>query len=375
MSGIMNMVVGSSFGPTVPVYSLYGTGNNLQGQLGQGNTATPYTSFTKIGALTTWTEIDTAAYSSIAIKSDNTIWAWGLNSYYQLGLGDTVDKSSPVQIGSATNWSTVSAGTSHRIAIKTTGTMWAWGRNNTGQCAQGYTNSGENFPVQIGGLTTWSKVSAGGGHSAAIKTDGTMWSWGLGSSGQIGNSNTANLSSPVQVGALTNWSNVAAGFYFTVAVKTDGTLWSWGVNSYGNLGDGTTTNRSSPVQIGAGTTWSKVSAARDSGYAIKTDGTLWSWGFNQSYGSLGIGDTTNRSSPVQVGALTTWSTISGGEAGYHAAAIKTDGTLWTWGYNYTGQLGLGSSGNYAKRSSPVQVGSLTNWLKVAGGYGHTLAIG
>ena len=371
MSGIMNMVVGSSFGPPIPVYSLYATGRNTEGQLGQGHTASPYTSYVIIGASTDWAEIDCGSYSSIAIKNNNTIWAWGYNYRGQLGLGDTTNRSSPVQIGSDTTWSKVSSGGDHRIAIKTNGTMWSWGHNGYGRLGISYNNSYEFYPVQIGGLTTWSKVSAGLAHNAAIKTDGTIWAWGQGSSGQIGNSNTADLNSPVQIGSLTNWANVSAGFAFTVAVKTDGTLWSWGSNGYGQIGDGTTTNRSSPVQIGSLTTWSKVAAARSAGYAIKTDGTLWSWGGNYA-GGLGLGDTTHRSSPVQIGALTNWSKIDGSISGFFATSIKTDGTLWSWGHNSLGQLGLS---NQTNRSSPVQVGSLTNWLKTAGGYSFNLALG
>jgi alpha-tubulin suppressor-like RCC1 family protein len=372
----MNMVLGSSFGPPIPVYAFYATGRNTEGQLAQGNSSSPYVNFAQIGSFTTWTEIAAASYASIAIKNDNTLWSWGYNGYYQLGLGDNVNKSSPVQIGSDTTWYKVTAADTHRVAIKTNGTMWSWGQNTFGRLGISYNNSYENYPIQIGALTTWSKVFAGGAHTAAIKTDGTLWMWGYGSSGQIGNNNTADINSPVQVGALSDWANanVSCGTEFTVAVKTNGTMWSWGKNGYGNLGDGTTVNKSSPVQVGSLTVWMSVATARESGYAIKTDGTLWSWGQNYA-GALGIGDTTARSSPVQVGALTNWAKVDGGNGGYWAAGIKTDGTLWTWGHNNVGQLGLGSSGNYAKRSSPVQVGSLTNWLSVAGGYGHLLALG
>ncbi len=102
---------------------------------------------------------------------------------------------------------------------------------------------------------------------------------------------------------------------------------------------------------------------------LKTDGTLWVWGEN-SYGRLGLGDTTNRSSPVQIGALTTWLNISAGK--YYSSAIKTDGTMWAWGRNIFGELGQGDTIN---RSSPVQVGALTTWLNISGGGRHTLAIG
>jgi alpha-tubulin suppressor-like RCC1 family protein len=148
-------------------------------------------------------------------------------------------------------------------------------------------------------------------------------------------------------------------------------LFTWGRNAYGQLGNGNTTNRSSPAQVGTLTDWSKITAAgyKQFGAAIKTDGTMWAWGRNDN-GQLGLGNTTDRSSPVQIGALTTWLTVA---AGYtHRAAIKTNGTMWTWGRNNSGQLGIGDTTN---RSSPVQIGALTTWLTVAGGKYHSMAIG
>ena len=143
----------------------------------------------------------------------------------------------------------------------------------------------------------------------------------------------------------------------TVAVKTDGTLWSWGEGATGRLGHGNTTDRSSPVQVGALTTWAAASAGGDFSGAIKTDGTLWTWGRNTS-GRLGLGNTTDYSSPKQVGALTSWSLLSCGFTS-HTLVIKTNGTLWGFGSNVNGELG---QGNTTANSSPVQVGALTSWL-------------
>ena len=147
-------------------------------------------------------------------------------------------------------------------------------------------------------------------------------------------------------------------------------IWVWGSNIVGQLGNGTTTNYSSPIQIGSLTNWKQVSASAG-GFltiGIKTDGTLWTCGYNY-YGQLGNNTTTNYSSPIQVGSLTNWSQIAGGA--YHTAAIKTDGTLWTWGYNGYGNLGNNTATSY---SSPIQVGALTNWKQVSCGYNNTVAI-
>jgi len=165
-----------------------------------------------------------------------------------------------------------------------------------------------------------------------------------------------------------NWSSVSCGGYHTIAIKTDGTLWAWGENGYGQLGLGDTTDRNTPTQVGTGTNWSSVSCGYGHTIAIKTDGTLWAWGYNY-YGQLGLGDTTNRNTPTQVGTGTNWSSVSCG--GWHTIAIKTDGTLWAWGYNYYGQLGLGDT---TDRNTPTQVGTGTNWSSVSCGVYHTIAI-
>jgi alpha-tubulin suppressor-like RCC1 family protein len=187
----------------------------------------------------------------------------------------------------------------------------------------------------------------------------------LGNNGQLGQNDTISRSSPVQVGVLTNWSQVSGGGYHTAAVKTDNTLWTWGYNNAGQLGQNNTTRRSSPVQVGALVNWASVCASRLGCLAVKTDGTLWSWGYN-SQGQLGLGDTIDRSSPVQIGALTNWFRVpeNGGTTnGWNFGAVKTDGTLWLWGDgNQGGQLG---QNNTEDRSSPVQVGALTNWGKVS----------
>ena len=173
-------------------------------------------------------------------------------------------------------------------------------------------------PKQIGALTTWSTIAAGYAISAAIKSDGTLWTWGRGASfGATGHNNLTNYSSPVQVGSLTNWANISIGFFQMIAIKTDGTLWSWGANNLGQLGLGNTTYYSSPKQIGALTNWSSTSCGNYHVLSIKTDGTLWSWG-NNNYGQLGINNITQYSSPKQVGSLTSWINIA---ASYAPLAI------------------------------------------------------
>jgi len=350
--------------PAIPK-ALYAWGRNNRGQLGLNDTLNR-SSPAQVGALTTWSEIASGGGNygfSVAVKTDGTMWIWGNNDVGQLGLNDTVYRSSPVQVGALTGWFKIAAGSNFGLAIKTNGTLWSWGRNNYGQLGLNDTDN-RSSPVQIGALTTWSQVSSGAYFNLAVKTDGTMWGWGNNGAGRLGINNTDNRSSPVQIGALTAWSQVSAGANSSVAIKTDGTMWSWGNNNSGQLGlndSGAYTERSSPVQIGALTTWSKITGGSSFNVAIKTNGTMWGWGSNNA-GRLGLGDTYYRSSPVQIGALTTWSQVATGEN--FAFAIKTNGTLWSWGNNQFGTLGLNESGTPYNRSSPVQVGALTTWSRL-----------
>jgi len=223
-------------------------------------------------------------------------------------------------------------------------------------------------------LTNWSKVSVGNNSfTLAIKTDGTLWSWGQNGYGQLGLGNTTDYSSPKQVGALTTWATIGkAGGSYSAAIKTDGTLWVWGVNQWGQLGLGNTTSYSSPKQVGALTNWLNVSCGYQFLIAVKTNGTLWSWGRNQS-GQLGLNVPSNYSSPMQVGSLTTWLSVSASSYGDNFAnAITSSYTLWSWGQNTYGQLGDGTT---TTRSSPVLVSGTQRWVQTICNSDSTLGLG
>jgi len=186
----------------------------------------------------------------------------------------------------------------------------------------------------------------------------TLWVWGNNQYGNLGQNNKTERSSPIQIGTDTDWKTFSACYEQTCfGIRTNGTLWSWGYNGFGVLGINGSVNarRSSPTQI-PGTTWSQFHGRRGAASAIKTDGTLWMWGRN-STGQLGQNNKTYYSSPVQIPG-TSWSTANTGSSSF---AIRTDGTLWAWGgENNYGQSGLNDK---SARSSPVQIPG-TTWEKV-----------
>jgi alpha-tubulin suppressor-like RCC1 family protein len=272
---------------------------------------------------------------------------------------------------SDTTWCQVANNTLHNIAIKTNGTLWAWGTGTNGRLGDG-TNISKCSPVQeFCSDTTWSQATAGCFHSSAVKTSGTLWTWGCGGSGQLGDGTTLSICSPVQEFCSdTTWCQVAAGCTNTVAIKTGGTLWSWGCGQLGVLGDGTILTKCSPVQeISGDTTWCQVNAGRTATSALKSDGTLWSWGWNQA-GRLGDGTNTSRCSPVQeICSDTTWCQVKSSDYAT-TAAIKTDSTLWTWGSQRCG-ISLTGVATFLGRCSPTQeYTNDTNWCFVSLGCFH-----
>jgi alpha-tubulin suppressor-like RCC1 family protein len=336
--------------------ALWAFGDNTYGQLGDG-TQTNRSSPVQSGTSTTWSELAYGRDHALAIKQGE-LWTWGSNVQSQLGIGSSGGlRTTPAQVGSLTNWAKVDAGNTHSLAIKTDNTIWAFGDNTYGNLGLGDTTV-RNSPVQIGSLT-WSQITAGTNHSAAIRWDGALFTWGRNHVGQLGQGNTTSLSSPVQVGTATDWSVVRAFGNSTLALKTGGTLWGWGLNTSGQLAQGNAVNRSSPVQIGTLSTWLSIACGYGNVFAKTTSGQTWVWGIN-TQGSLGLGDLIARSSPVALGSTNEWGSFAPGRA--HTIATKPDGSLHSWGQNNLGQLG---SGNTTNRSSPVQVGTLTDWLALA----------
>ena len=345
---------------------LFAWGDNANGELGLNN-ITRYDSPVQVGSLTNWLTPSGGSDNflegfTLCTKTDNSLWSWGGNTHGKLGHNNTTSRSSPVQIGSLTNWLSPSAGYRNSICLKTDGSLWSWGHNDTfGGLGLG-DKINRSSPVQIGSLLDWGSRFSNNGLDlcVAVKTDGKLWAWGRNHYGQLGNGNTTYFSSPIQIGSSSNWYIPSLGRQHSACTTTDGKLFIWGDNTSGNLGLGDTVRRSSPVQVGALTNWKQPMCTYKSTFCVKTDGTLWAWGGN-SIGELGQGDLVARSSPTQIGSLADWKLLRQGNSNQTVTAmcVKTNGELWAWGNGGTGQIGIGYG---AFKSSPTLVGTLKTWI-------------
>lgn len=340
---------------------LWGTGNILF-----PNQIPRSTPVQEASSSTNWKQVTIVGQllSVLGLKSDGTLWGWGSNNAGTLATNDNITRSTPVQeFTSSNNWKQISSGWQYAAAIKTDGTLWLWGSNSYGQLATN-DNISRSTPVrEWSSSTNWAKVSCGAGYCLALKTDGTIWGWGSGAG--LGNNSALTVSTPVQeFTSSANWKQVyasgASGSYSAISagIKSDGTLWTWGARIPNNT-DIFAFSFTPVKEWTSSTNWKMASTFVGDGIiALKNDGTLWGWGRNYA-GQLGVNDNIGRVTPVQeITYSTNWKCcLPGGRA---AMAIKTDGTLWMWGTNISGFLGINSGAGY--RSTPVQEWtSSTNW--------------
>jgi alpha-tubulin suppressor-like RCC1 family protein len=247
----------------------------------------------------------------------------------------------------------VSAGGAHTLALQSDGTVLAWGSNSNGQLGNGQA-SFSDVPLIVPGISQVKAISLGDQFMLVVKQDGTVWGWGANSSGQLGDGTTTNQSSPVQTQGMSGVIAVSGGGSTSYALKGDGTVWAWGYNGGGELGNGPSqTNQFSnvpPTQVQSLAGVTAIAAGENHVLTLKDDGTVWAWG-NNAYGELGIGSTTPQSTPVQVPALAGVVAIAAG--GGVSLALKSDGTVWEWGT--TGLI----NGAATARTSPVQTMGLS----------------
>jgi cysteine-rich repeat protein len=330
---------------------VYCAGNNTYRQLGDG-TSTTRTSAVQVRNLTEVKQVAISTYSSCALKNNGTVFCWGNNNYGQLGDGTTSTRATPVQVRSLTGVTEISGGRIHNCARKSDGTVWCWGYNNYGQLGDG-SRSNRSAPVQARGLTGVRNVTTGVNHTCAVMNNGSAKCWGYGWYHNVTNTSrrSSYYTTPVDVGGVSGVSEMKAYGYGSCYRRANGTVGCFGYGCHGQMGNGqsscynygnrTVSNLSNAVELGGGY---YHMCARDA------DGNVKCWGYN-SYGQLGDGTTTQRTSPVQVSTMTDAVTLSQSGTGMHSCAARTGGSVSCWGRNNYGQMGAGNTGG--NQTTPV----------------------
>jgi len=263
----------------------------------------------KIPNFTSVKAIAARGYHTLALKNDGTVWAWGYNDSGRLGDGTNIDRNSPVPVIGLTNTVhggviAISGGGQFNIALMADHTLMGWGENSEGAVGNGVFTAGQYTPTAVSqstGLTNIQAIATGWVHAVALAADGTVWTWGDGGGGELGDGTTTNRNLPYHVTTITDVVGVSAGDGYTIVLKRDGTVWAWGGNYFGQLGNGITSTLPTtiPVQVIGLSNVTLVRGRNFNSLAIKSDGTVWAWGDN----SRGIGDGTrgeHRTTPVRV---------------------------------------------------------------------------
>jgi uncharacterized repeat protein (TIGR01451 family) len=354
-------------------------GQNNNSQLGDGTT-TQRNAPIATSTLTGITAVAGGANHSLALKGDGTVWAWGANQLGQIGDTTTTQRLTPVQSSGITTATDIAAGGNFSVARLSSpaDSLLTWGGEGEGNLGDGIADI-RPVPIPISGLSSVSQVSAGGAHTLALLTGGTVMGLGNNSNGQLGDGSTTRRLTPVAVSGLSSVAEISAGNVHSLARKNDGTVWAWGFNSNGQLGINSTMQQAVPTQVvgvgGSGVLSSiaHISASGNNSHslAVDTNGVVYAWGFNNN-GQLGDGTFTQRNAPVLVTGLTgIFTAVAAGDL--HSLALRNDGTVWAWGQNANGQLGNGMLES-TSHSTPLQVPGLTNVVAIAANNQSSFAV-
>ncbi len=340
--------------------TLLSWGNNGYGQLGN-NPAILFNEFAPVAVLNATDIVALAAghVHSLALKADGTVLAWGNDAGGQLGNDAALeDKAAPVVVNGANQIIEIAAGYFFSLALKSDGTMLAWGNNSKGQLGDSTILADKPTPVAVSGASDIVAIAAGSEHSLALKADGTMLAWGLDDAGQLGNdAQLVDQTLPVPVANATGMVSIAAGYNHSLALTSSGNVLAWGSDFGGQLGDNIPkVNKSTPVQVNSPNQFVAISGGHFHSLALTSSGTMLAWG-SDTYGELGDGNQLNAQGlPVTVGNVNNIVAIDAG--GQFSLALKNDGTLQSWGQDFSGQLGDGSAPNNCSGCSNTAVSVL-----------------
>src|SRR2546430_2157764 len=322
------------------------------------------------------TQVAAGLVHALAVRSDGTVWAWGGNAQGELGDGSTIERSEPVQVAGLTGVTQVAAG-SFSLALRSDGTVWAWGANSHGQLGRKTVTDHEVTPARVAVLNHVTKIAAGADFALALRSDGIVFAWGHGQSGQLGNGGTADSPVPVKIAGLSRVTGIAAGWDASLATENNGisaitSVWAWGANEDGQLGDGTLAGHATPERVtGLPVYIAGLSAGDGFAAVLATDGSVWDWGAN-GIGELGLAPHTPPATRP-VNAIAAGSGITQLAAGVsHMLALKSDGTVLSWGWNQSGQLGRDPAGQASAGPGPVT--GLAGATQVSAGWQSSYAV-
>jgi alpha-tubulin suppressor-like RCC1 family protein len=332
----------------------YCWGSNARGQLGNDTTLISPFPLAVSGGLT-FASI-TAGYShTCALTSAGAAYCWGDNSTGALGVATTADSSAtPVAVAGGLTFTHISAGYSHTCAVAADGSAYCWGANESGELGTGSVGQDSPTPALVAGGLQFASVSAGGVYSCGITTTGAGYCWGSNAYGVLGDGTTNDSPTPVPVAGGLTLASIAAGVYHTCAVTTNGAAYCWGQAGSGQLGTGLTSlSSSTPLAVAGGHSFAAITVGELSTCAVTTANAAYCWG-SGTFGALGSGSTSQANTPQLVSGSQTYSAISAGIS-FHVCALDTSAGMACWGYDNSGELGLGSAGGYSTTPKPVVV--------------------
>ena len=356
---VMELIIGNYFSVYAILEdgSLYAWGNNESGKLGVGDEVNKNTP-TKVNLPGKIKELITTGWSVYAILEDGSLYAWGSNESGKLGVGDEVNKNTPTKVNLpgkikeliTTGWSV--------YAILEDGSLYAWGSNESGKLGVG-DEVNKNTPTKVNLPGKIKELITTGWSVYAILEDGSLYAWGDNSDGQLGVGDEENRNTPIKVTAINGkvMELIISNSFSVYAILEDGSLYSWGKNSYGQLGVGDEVNRNTPTKVNLPGKIKKLITSSSASYVILEDGSLYAWGYNY-YGELGVGSNEDKNTPTKVtainGKIMDLIINSDKNSTYKSIfAIIKDGSLYAWGNNEGGQLGIGSLEDYI--NSPTKV--------------------
>jgi len=348
--------------------TLWAWGYNPMGQLGDGtlrNRSLPV----KVVGLDRVKSVVAGPLHTLALREDGTVWSWGDNMRAQLGRPITpFFDLVPVRVPGLTGVVALATSMTHTLALREDGTVWSWGDNWQGQLGRPSGSYPDPTPAQVQGLTGVVALTAHWEYSLALREDGTVWAWGSNASGQLGRPESYGANpTPEQVAGLTGVVALSAGESHVLALREDGTVWSWGSNFFGELGRTTGfISDFTPAPVPGLERVAGLAASGGFSLALREDGTVWSWGHNFS-GQLGDGTTSGRHTPRQVEGVEHVIALAAGD---HPLVLSKNGIAWSWGNNFAGALGTGTD----LRPTPVQVLGLSNATNVSAGSSHVLTL-